>query len=193
MLDCVRPLIVNLRQGIDPDQNWRALRLIVETQTDQLCRELNTRWLVSVCDTYVDFASDIERRNAMLISMLVSLEKVAQSYLMWRVNYTDAFNVPASHEPRKIRLWDGMTSMHVEIGDVTNNLFRRLNEILSATPHLHKIYEVVMKRIAENDTVLGTMNRRHRHVFETDLKWLDAPEYDKWREAGQLPAKLSRD
>lgn len=188
MLDTIRPLIVNLRRGIDAEQSWQQLRTIVEGQGEQLCRQLNTRWLVSICDTYVDFGTEIERRNAMFITMLANLEKVGQTFVMWRVNYVDPFEVPASHQPRKLKLWDGMTSMHLDIGDVTNNLFRRLDNLLASTPHLHAIFKTVIARIASHDTILGTLNKRHGHVFETNLKWRDAPSYDRWRESGELPA-----
>jgi hypothetical protein len=188
LLDEIKPLIVNLRRKIDTETSWAQFRAIVETQTERLCRELNTRWLISVCDTYIDLGTDVERRNAMFVTMLANLEKVGQTFLMWRVNYDRPFEVPGEHTPRKLRLWDGMTSMHLDIGDVTNNLFRRLHVLLESTPHLQAIFNAVVARLATHETILGSLNKRHGHVFETDLKWRDAAHYDPWRANGELPA-----
>jgi len=190
MLELVRPIIADLRRGVDTEKNWTAFRLLIENNIDDVCRELNTRWLVSVCDTYVDFGEAVERRNAMIIATLANMEKVSQSYLMWRVNYDDAFNVPPKHKPRKMRLWDGMFSMRM-YGDVTNNLFRLMHVLLESTPHLYAIFKTILHRISVNDTILAAMNKRHGHVFEPDLIWRDAPEYDQLRARGLLPP-LSR-
>jgi hypothetical protein len=187
MLQIIQPLIVSLRRQNNVEENWPRFREIIERDTEEVCRRLNTRWLVAVCDTYIDLGDELERRNAMFITMLANMEKVGQSYVNWRVNYTAPFEVPQEYEPRKIQLWDGMTSMHLAIGDVTNNLFRRLEILLSPTPHLHKIYHAVLQRIAENDTILGTMNRFHKHVFEPSITWRDGPEYDEWRRQGKIP------
>lgn len=187
MLDRMKPLIVALRRKENVEATWAEFRGLVEERTREVCDGLSTRWLVSVCDTYVDLGTPVERRNAMLISLLVNMEKVAQSFLMWRVNYDNPFIVPAEHAPRKLRLWDGMTGMHMEIGDVTNNMFRRMRTLLQETPHLEAIFHEVLRRIAAHDTVLGAIDRYHNHVFATDLEWREAPRYDGYRASGELP------
>lgn len=185
LLERLRPMIAKLRRRIDPEKNWIAFRVFIENNIDDVCRELNTRWLVSVCDTYIDYGDDVERRNAMIITTLTNMEKVAQSYLMWRVNYDDPFNVPLAHEPRKMELWDGMTSMNIQAGDVTNNLFRRIHFLLEPTPHLYAIFKTVLHRISVNDTILAAIDKRHRHIFETDVIWRD-----RLRALGKLPPAL---
>ena len=186
MLDVIQPLIINLRRNINTEENWGLFRAQVEGNTNALCEELNTRWLISVCDSYADMGTEIERRNAMMIITLVNMEKVGQSYLNWRLNYEAPFTMPDTHVPRKIKLWDGMTSMHLVIGDVTNNLFRRMETLLATTLHLHAIYHTVLKRIATDNTILGSMNKYHKHVFEPNINWRSASEYDIWRKQGKL-------
>jgi len=183
----LKPIIVFLRRKENVDASWAAFREIVEGDTDQVCKELTTRWLVSVADTYIDMGTEIERRNAMFITMLCNLEKVSQTFLHWRVNYENPFDVPAEYEPRKIRLWDGMTSMHLDIGDVTNNLFRRLHPLLEPTPHLFRIFQEVVARMKTHPTTMAALDRRHHHVFEPELSWRAGPEYDRWRASGELP------
>lgn len=186
MQEIIRPIIVCLRRGQEVEENWAKFRELVEADTTAICTGLNTRWLISVCDTYIDMGSEIERRNAMFITMLANMEKIGQSYVNWRVNYDDPFVVPEAHEPRKIQLWDGMTSMHLVIGDVTNNLFRRLETLLEPTPHLRTIYHTVLERIQSRPTILGTLNTYHKHVFEPNLEWREGQEYDDWRRRGKI-------
>ncbi len=183
----VKALIIQLRQKKDTDSSWKELRSLIECNLDRICRDLNTRQLVSVCDTYADYGDSVESRNALLVSTLANMEKTAQSFLLWRLNYSDAFDVPATHQPRKVPLWDGMDSFHLEIGDVTNNLFARINRLMRATPVIEQIYRTVMGRMKENPTILGTLNERHHYVFEPNTRWRKAPDYDRFRASQEIP------
>ena len=81
MLNIILPLIQNLRRNIDVENNWRKLHEIIETNINDICKTLNTRWLISICDTYIDYGSEIESRNAMIIVLIANMEKLAQTNL----------------------------------------------------------------------------------------------------------------
>jgi hypothetical protein len=187
LVTLIAELILKLRRNINPDSSWGEFRALVETNIDRVCRELNTRELVSVCDTYADFADPVESRNAMLVSLLANAEKTSQSFLMLRLNYIAPFRVPLSHHPRRVPLWDGMDSFHLEIGDVTNGLFGRLDRLMSSTPAIERIYREVVDRIRTHPTILGALNKFHQHVFEPNTRWRKAPAYDHFRKSGELP------
>ena len=55
----------------------------MEGDTERVCKELTTRWPVSVADTYINVGSDVERPNAMLITLLFDFETVSQTFLHW--------------------------------------------------------------------------------------------------------------
>lgn len=188
LLSDVQALIARLRRGADVERDMASFRVAVEMNIEAICRSFNTRQLVSVCDTYADYGDPLEQRNALLVSLLVNGEKISQSYLLWRLNYAAPFAVPDAHVPVRAALWDGMDSFHLDIGDVTNNLFRRLGSLIKGSAHIHHIYEAVIQRLADHPTILGTLNRRHRHVFETDTRWRRGPAYDRFRASGELPA-----
>jgi hypothetical protein len=187
ILDDIRPVIRNIRRGIDVERNFERFRVLVEGQTERVCSDLDTRWLVSVCDTYADFGTPVESRNAMFVSLLANFEKVSQSYVYWKLGYEGSLEVPADHEPRKVPLWDGMSSFHLSVGDVTNNLFARLGRLMEPTPHIARIYETVRDRLRDHETILGALNKYHRHVFDTDFSWSRDREYDRWRKDGTIP------
>lgn len=182
-------LIPRLRRGIDPEATWDEFRRCLADHQDELLATLDTRRLVSVCDTFADFGDPIERRNAMLVSVLTNMEKVAQSFLLWRLGYDPAaFETADCPPPRKVRLWDGMDSFHVVIGDVTNNMFARLHPLLDETPLIAAIFREILARLDRHPTILGTLNRSHGHVFEPHTRWRKAPQYDHYRTTGEIPA-----
>jgi hypothetical protein len=184
----IQSLIVRLRRRQDPHEAWREFQALVENNIGEVCRALNTRQLVSVCDTYADFGDPIEGRNALMVTLLANLEKTSQSFLFWRLNYEAPFDVPPSHQPRKVPLWDGMDSFHLEIGDVTNSFFSRLDRLMRMTPHIERIYRTVTERMKNQPTILGALNKVHQHVFESTTRWRKAPKYDHYRASGSIPA-----
>ncbi len=187
LLNIVLPIIVNLRRGIEVEESMILLRHAVEGNIDEICKQLDTRWLVSICDTYAEFGGPIERRNAFFVSMLAILEKTSQTYAFWRLGYPQSLDTSQPLEHRKVPLWDGMDSFHLVHGDVTINMFRRLESLLIETPCIEQIYRRVKEAIKNNETILGTLNKHHKHVFETDYSWILDDEYAELRKSGEIP------
>ncbi len=176
--------IVAMRQG---NGNWSGLRGFIEQNIETICLHANLRWLASICDTYADHGEPIERRNAMLISVLVKMEKIAQTYAHWRLGYPRELGVPAEDKHRKIKLPEGLHSFHLDIGDAPNTMFGRMADMLSETPVLSAILEAVKARLAQSDSILGNLDRRHGHVFENDYSWIVKDEYRQYRDSGHIP------
>lgn len=51
-------------------QYWYLFDQIVTQNIDELCATLNARWIVSICDTYIDYGSDEEKCGSIAISTL---------------------------------------------------------------------------------------------------------------------------
>jgi hypothetical protein len=170
LFERIQDLIINLRKGKDVDNDWNAFRNLMEQNTEEVCRTLDTRWLVSVCDTYVDYGDEITRRNAMLVVQIANFEKLwATNLLMYDIKLN-----PDKLEKLKnnkiIPLWDGMYSFNINHGDMTHNLFDRIENLMDKTPVIEKIYQTVIQRIRENDTILANLNKYHGRLFEAERK-----------------------
>ena len=176
--------IAAIRQG---NGDWSAFKDFVERNIKAICLHANLRWLASICDTYADHGEPIERRNAMLISVLVKMEKIAQTYVHWRLEYPGELGVPTEDKHRKIRLPEGLSSFNLDIGDAPNTMFGRMADMLSDTPILCAILDAVKARLAKSDSILGNLNRRHGHVFENDYRWIVRDEYRQYRDSGRIP------
>ncbi|OYU32012.1 MAG: hypothetical protein CFE39_05460 [Comamonadaceae bacterium PBBC2] len=182
----VQFLITSIRRNDDADSNWGKLEKLLKAETDRICAVCNTRWLTSICDTYVDFGNPIESRNGMMVSIFVKMEKIAQSYVHWRLGYVGSMGIPLVDSHRKIRLWDGVSSFNLEIGDATNSMFGRMEFLLSETYVLQRIFLAIKDRLAENDTILGNLNKKHRHVFDSDFSWILDDRYSEFRSSGRI-------
>lgn len=166
----IQELIISLRKSEDIDDNWIEFRNIVEQNIEEVCKILDTRWLISVCDTYVDYGDDIIRRNAMLVVQIVNFEKLwATNFLMYDINLNPE-KLEKLKKNKIIPLWDGMYSFNINHGDLTNNLFDRIEDLLEQTPVIEKIYKTIIQRIKENDTVLANLNKYHGRLFEPSRK-----------------------
>ena len=151
----------------DPDPSlWDGFTEYIESNIQDVCKTLDTRWLVSVCDTYADHGDEITRRNAMLVVQLVNFEKLWATYLLQYDLAENPEKLAMLKKNKVIPLWDGMYSFNINHGDMTNNLFNRQAELMKATPVIEAIYREVLKRIEANGTVLSNLNEYHKRLFE---------------------------
>ncbi len=159
-------IIKSLRKKENTDGNWEEFKEIIEINVDQVCTVLDTRWLVSVCDTFVDYGSHIEKRNAMLVVQFANLEKLWATYLLMYDINLNSEKLDQLKKNKIIPLWDGVYSFNINQGDMTNNMFSRMDVLMRETPVIEKIYQVVLERLRLNDTVLSNLNKYHKKLFK---------------------------
>ncbi|GEM_PF-6185537 len=142
-------LIICLRWG--QYRYWPGFKRLVERHIGVLTAHLNTRWLVSICDTYADFGDPAEARNAMLVSLAANTERFSRTLRLLE-NPADA---PAA-DPGTLRilaeknlpLWDGMSTLRLATGpDTVTNLLFRLSCLMAPTPALDALFRTVLKRL----------------------------------------------
>jgi 6-pyruvoyl-tetrahydropterin synthase len=166
----IQEAIIKLRKEKDIQNNWIEFRNLVEQNIDEVCSTLDTRWLISICDTYVDFGDNIIRRNAMLVVQIPNFEKLWATHLLMYDVSLNPEKLQKLKNNKIIALWDGMYSFNLNHGDLTNNQFDRLEKLLKETPVIEQIYRTVIQRIKDNDTVLANLNKYHGRLFEPDRK-----------------------
>lgn len=166
----IQGLIINLRKGKEKERNWSQFTELIENNLVEICQVLDTRWLISICDTYADYGDPVARRNAMLVVQTANFEKLWATHLLM---YDLKLNEEKTEQLKKnkiIPLWDGMYSFNINHGDMMNNFFARVDELMMDTPVINEIYKTVVQRIKENDTVLANLNKYHKRLFEPDKK-----------------------
>lgn len=165
ILKKVKKYIVELRQDKNSTDIWLEFKSYTEQNIAELTEQLDTRWLVSIADTFVDYGDPVESRNALLISIVVNFEKLWDTYLyMHDIQINEKKRAELIHNT-SLPLWDGMYTFNIEKGDMTNNLFTRIDQLLAETPMLKKIFDVVIQRLNQNKTVFGELNQYHRDFY----------------------------
>ena len=174
-------LIVRCRRSRD-EAAFAELRTLIEADVDGFCAGSDTRWLVSVCDTYADYGEPLEQAAAMLVVLLVNWEKMARSLRL----VCDA-NPPRPAEPDDClaALWDGVTSLHLRSRgcDMPKNMFRRLRHALIPVPQLARIFQTVAGRLVDADEATPALlnaSSIHRNLCADVRKSL---RHDQWPNA----------
>jgi len=170
LLRDIEELIIKLRKGKEKEKSWSAFQTLIENNLKEVCSLLDTRWLVSICDTYTDYGDPVIRRNAMLVVQTANFEKLWATHLLM---YDVKLNQEKLNKLKKhkiIPLWDGMYSFNINHGDMTNNFFARVDKLMKETPVIETIYKTVIQRIKENDTVFANLDKYHNRLFEPDRK-----------------------
>ncbi len=163
--------IIRLRRRSHDD--WPYFVGEIEQHLEDLCSCLNTRWLVSICDTYADFGSPVEKGNAMCISLIANWEKLA-------LTHRRAFGLENGVFPDRARLaemksplplWDGMTSMVLDAGaNALPNMFSRLSRLTESTPVLQKILLTILERMRQNNrSTLSEIDAVHEKDLFSDI------------------------
>ena len=86
-------MIKDLRNSRDVDQNWSKFIKLVEDNKDTIIDTFNIRWIISICDTIVDYDVDPRKTKAMVLVTFVTMIKFSETVKMtvdwYKLNYTN--------------------------------------------------------------------------------------------------------
>jgi hypothetical protein len=185
LLPQIKALTVYIRRGVHADASYLCLRQLVEGQLELALAQLDSRWLVSICDSYADHGTPMEARNALLISTFLTCEPLAATYRHWAEPGCATRRVAGLVAPGNEPLWDGLMTIQLERGDTVGNLLARYARPLADTPHLLAIWRTLLGRIRSHDSVLAALDAPHGHLLDENLDWLADPRFDNriepWR------------
>jgi len=141
------PQIVASRRGyasFDQEGFYKYL----EDNINEICAELNTRWLVSLCDTIADFKpTDQRASNAVSLVIWINMIKLWGTSEISLIDDPKAAPKLRPHIKRNHEIWDGVITYDMHTGDMVVNLLQRIDQTLKDTPVLHKIYYAMRKKM----------------------------------------------
>lgn len=168
VIDIILPEIKNCRREIDVENSYNRLIRFIWSNPDEVLK-INTRWLISICDTIADCDKNpTQRSNAAMISCFTNMVKLWTSSEMMRKAGKPDNEIYSQMISNPIPLWDGMTSFtpHQLKGDMTWNLFKRMNHVLGESPFLKKLFKTVITRIVASDNAMSDLHKIHGHLFK---------------------------
>lgn len=143
--------IIHIRRNIDYDVHEQRFYHLLDKYKEILLKELNLRWLVSICDTIVDTGNEVDSGSAMLVSLLLNSFNI-QVTLLDSLSETQ----PTPEELKNVRCrptWDGMISAGVIRGDMMYNMITRFNNVVNKSPVISPIWQEIKSRLRDDPAV----------------------------------------
>jgi hypothetical protein len=156
-------LIVYIRREFKVKENVAAFEALWETELDYLLKHLNTRWLVSAADTFVDHSNDpLAKSMAMNVITLVNTIKLHETerYLQCGETNSDDSKRRNTLQSERVALPDGMSAFAVGTDDTLRNMRWRLEEV-SKLHFLGKMLIEVFNRLQNQESVYKRFRDRH--------------------------------
>jgi hypothetical protein len=163
-------LIVHIRRG----QLVKAAEFqnLWKSEPDYLIQHLNSRWLVSACDTFADIGqNDGETQLALATTLMMAVIKLYETekcgYQVRQSFFSMISKKRQADKPSPFvsELFDGLTTFAVGNGDLIFNLLVRTKSVSERTPSIiGQILTELLRRLHKNDTVFKRM--RDRHTYE---------------------------
>ncbi|HSH96052.1 MAG TPA: hypothetical protein VK968_18035 [Roseimicrobium sp.] len=154
--------IVRLRRGVDPQLDWNVFIQLIADYEEVLYKNLNLRWLISICDTYADYGDQNEQLAGVCLSSFVNLIKLSETE---RLHMVDPMLRPAALMSPK-PLWDGMMSYNMPKGDMPRNLFARMDRNLRHAPRIHRLWLEIFSRLKSSDNLLSRLAAHNANFYE---------------------------
>lgn len=164
--ECIN-LIKCLRNSINVDVNWPKFRLLVESNQEEIIKTFDVKWLISICDTYADFGNALESRNAMFLSLFVGMNRLSDTYFRVHKSCIEQDNLNLFKE-RRVPLYSGLKTMHLDRQDTCLNISKRLVRFLSETPMFLAFYQEIITRFKQNGSLIqnfSNLSIRPEYVF----------------------------
>lgn len=156
-----------------PPPEWGRMRDLFEQNTDYFCKHLNTRWLVSVADTYADYGTPEQRLAALITVNTITFDKMACAWDF-------ACGCPSAKQlPRQPKMYDGIVCIvQGTRADAHRNLLRRNAKALACCPSMFKLWKACMLGMLKSP--IGTVRRLNtihdRNLIKDYHKWILPPD-----------------
>lgn len=169
-------LIVLIRRKLDLLNTVNIFLQLWQNEYSFLCKHLNSRWLISACDTFVDHGStSLQRALALVGTTLINVVKLSETERIGiRDNTVHAQRlntISAAHaNGRFVELWDGMTAYDTITGDMPKNLFERIIRLSGEDPALHCILTTLIERAADGNNLIGRLEKLNHSFLPKQLQ-----------------------
>ena len=155
--------IIYLRRGINVNQNSLEFFRLVPEYINTFTKYYDVRWLLSICDTYVDHGDEQSSAIAMNIVNIVNGINITSTILH---TCKDA-NMIIKQTDVKYPTWGGMITCDVATGDTIHNMMVRNDKVIETHYILNKIWcEIKSRGREEHNIAVNHICKAH-----TNTEW----------------------
>lgn len=157
--------IVFIRREVGGEACRNRFRTLWRDYEEILLKGLDSRWLISACDTFADIAETLEeRRTGALASLFANTIKL---YETERIVTGVADVEPADYDieavQRRVHLYDGVTAFRIGRGDMVRSLLDRVEATICGSSPPERILRELLTRAVRRDTVFSRLATLHWH------------------------------
>lgn len=170
-------LVVLLRRNYKTTDIFAEFQALWESEFDYLLKHLSLRWIVSACDTFIDYSDNNNRATILLnVVTLVNTLKVYETKQFLQLNdtieqtqlLTDKVNaLYHSHLP----LYDGLTYFRIGTDDSLKNMRSRYEKFYAIDKMATIMLLFIFDKLQSNNSAFATL--RALHTDEKSQWWLD--------------------
>lgn len=165
-------LVVLMRRDIDAQDNYQKFKALWLAERDFLLEHLNIRWLISACDTFIDYDEDTTLQ-AILMNAIVLINTVkAQETeaILCDLKYTENEQAKQILQTERVALFEGTSALAVGTDDTLRNMRWRLDKICGYHP-LGEIVIEIFERLQNEKNNNIYARTRNRHTREKTRWW----------------------
>lgn len=166
-------LIVLIRRGYQVDKEFKLFEQLWHEQKDYLIHALNTRWLISACDTFIDYSDDDYLKallmNAVILVNTIKLQE-SERYLTAIDNSKPDDGRYTSLQNERLALFDGVAGFAVGTDDTLRNMRWRLDKLAQSHPLGDLVIEI-FERVQKPDSSTVYSRFRDLHTRDKTAWW----------------------
>ncbi len=165
-------LIVLIRRDIDIDKNYQIFKELWLAERDFLLKQLNTRWLISACDTFIDYDEDKTLQAILMnaISLINTIKLQETEHLLCQTHYQENEQIKQQLQHERVALFDGTSAFAVGTDDTLRNMRWRLDKVC-AYHELGQIVIEIFERLQSQQNHNVYSRFRQRHTRERTRWW----------------------
>lgn len=153
--------IIHIRRNDARTENLERLTNMLNTHLELLVSNSDIRWLVSICDTIVDFGPPDQKPLAMMIVNFTNMLK------LWDTSdslLTDSeINKQKTANYKTTPLWEGVITFDIKHGDMPNNMMKRMNNVISQDQILNRIWKRIKTLLKDQPELsLNKLQKYHQ-------------------------------
>jgi len=168
-------LILLVRRDVNVDKNFLQFQQLWQQEHSFLLKSLNTRWLISACDTFIDYSDD-DHLKALLMNavMLVNTIKLQESerFLIKAADCSVDTTRYQSLQNERLALFDGVAGFTIGTDDTLRNMRWRLDKLCNTHP-LGGIVLDIFERIQQPESNTVYSRFRDLHTRDKTAWWME--------------------
>ncbi|MCH2181190.1 MAG: hypothetical protein MK108_04215 [Mariniblastus sp.] len=183
-------LIIDIRRESDTARLASQVDLflqVTERYTEPLMENLSSRWIVSVLNTYADHAKVEQGKDAALIvTTFMDMLKLADS--AWLLDEQPGQDLASYQQNWPHHLGDGMTSYHMQHGNLVANLLKRIDQAVSPHHVTRHAWRTLLQRLRQHENLLTRLAQLNEEFWGDPLdqaRRQNGPRVERDIESGQ--------